>query len=771
MSCDTSTTSGHHWCNLNFQRSSVNLSSNFSIYTDSQSNLISYQVCYGNVGNVSIGGCKGSTVPFNNYFSLVPRDSDLTITRSQQSNINTVNSPPLTNTSSGFSSIASNGGDQFVIVGLEVATYSSSDTSDNFKYNQNDIGKLTAVYYASLKDVTNPSNWWCYSDGEPFINIQNTYQNNDISTINNVGIPIGDHVIDNVANVRQKLIPITQNKYGYVLVGLSFNTNHSNDNNARSHPISILEAVFRNVFDLTDTYIIHLENGLITYPTTVSTTLSSSTVLNNSVPQFIQQIEVVYWDTVEPTVNACQGVDDLAQDAIKVGNIAVGFLAPIACSIIPGSSAFASFLENMTYTDFSYRGIKGFTQVTVVSFPDLQDIINTTSPLTCCQLIYENMYDTDSIESQNCIFKKNLIITQDFPLYYPNSGTSQCYNILQSYCEATTKNSDGSTSYQVTDPLCGSFCSLGLTQNSFGQNITSSNCDNAINAYCNNPNFMNKDDNGKSVKDLQATSNDPICACTLTPLNYSTSTTMDQYLLNLPTSLNLVVRNQLNNPDDPTNGWSPNARVDCGFPPCSKSNFKLLAQKQDIQSKPCSNMEQCIGNGFDVPIYSKQNYQIDCVREINNPTQCQPGTLDVQNTLNPKFSLPEITFMPDPLSQQCKSYFKNASQLTLPIGPVPCQKSGYINGPCVNGKQIQYKEITSPSYPANDPTLCDTSDLFNPASCNDQKYITAPDTCPASHTCPMPEEQSSLLALCIIIVISLFLIYIVYRIIKKLMNR
>jgi len=163
-----------------------------------------------------------------------------------------------------------------------------------------------------------------------------------------------------------------------------------------------------------------------------------------------------------------------------------------------------------------------------------------------------------------------------------------------------------------------------------------------------------------------------------------------------------------------------NFRTECSLGACAQSPYKFYEQKLRINETPCNSIEKCLGDGYQIPSTTDNDTSVECNRFVNKNECIFP-------------IVPNITSIVDPLNNECKNLVEGPKIQDIKLKPTECKLSGetvpslktdndrinaakfceyiqdprYPNDPTkkINMLKLTYN-ITIPSTPENDPTLC-----------------------------------------------------------------
>jgi hypothetical protein len=364
----------------------------------------------------------------------------------------------------------------------------------------------------------------------------------------------------------------------------------------------------------------------------------------------------------------------------------------------------------------NHGGFKGFSTVKIVSFDPNNSFYNyQIDDVKCCNMLSDEQYGQNTYEHFYCQIVKNEIVAEGKPNFL-------CKNVLSDYC--SQKDSDGE--YNINSDLCGMFCGLDDT-----------NCDAAINGYCNSRDFYMT---GTNIKSLQKLYDDEICGCTFNPTD---TNVFNSY----PLTVQKTLKQRLNNPDN----ISQDLRLECTLPQCKQSKYKLASQKQALKNKTCTLTESCIGDGFIIPTINETDTSSDimCKSYINTGECIDP---------------PEgvMAIMANPFNNSCKGILKGLS-VDLPMGPQYCKLGEQKPvGDCIDNEQLYVRDVLLPGIPANDPNMCPKPDDYPPQ--REYQYCI-PDEKP-DETPPDDSKLKNMITVSVVIFLIIFLIIFIFRLIR-----
>lgn len=337
-------------------------------------------------------------------------------------------------------------------------------------------------------------------------------------------------------------------------------------------------------------------------------------------------------------------------------------------------------------------GFKGIHSVKTMNYllddGGIYRFIYDTKPMRCCQLIFDQMYETDTIENFSCVNNEDLKVENNYPEALPNDKCR--INYLQPYCNLKTKNSDDT--YNIESELCGKLCAL-----------KNSTCDVGIKNYCDRDEFYTTNSQGIKKKDIMKLYKDPICGCSFSQEGDT--------LKSFSSSVDKVIRNNIK--PQYKDGLSEEFRPECSLTTCANSDYKLYDQKQRMVKKDCTNIENCFGNGFQVPILTNKNTEVDCVKFNQLDGECiQPIE-------------PNISLIPDQFTTSCRNIIKSPPS-PFRTKPTECVLTNFRDPFAgmneeekkIKALQICYKkpngmlyykkekEILIPAIPYDDKNLC-----------------------------------------------------------------
>ena len=558
------------------------------------------------------------------------------------------------------------------------------------------IKRIMGVYYCKVENLIKQSEWNAYNEDYGLIDLT-TYQTKPIYS--EVG-PSKKYVGDGSQFGRQFLL--RGSFQDSAICGVYYNI--KNNRNVGRTVLNGICFAFRRFYDLNSPteYIGVLDGEQRTFTEAQLNNWSSFTEARRG--EFISQIEFAYTniEPVDRKISAAILRDALTTakpEAIAIIGAAYLVILPLAPILLPIIGfAIATGMDLITVrVQPEDIGVKGITQVRMINYNlknRLYSWIEQTNNLQCCNLLSDQQYDAESIESYVCRANKNFTVKNDFPNSYPNDNCR--INILEPYCNSKTLNQDGELN--IAGDLCGAVCALNNT-----------NCDTGIKTYCNSGEFIEKDASGIERGEIMKKLKDPICGCMFDdePSNFllSFSSSVDDFI-NKKIFPNF--KDQLSKP----------FRKECTLASCKKSNYKLFDMKKALVDKKCTETELCFGNGFQIPFTSDNNTKVDCKRYMGGKFNCitKPEDGGLQ---------PNITVITDPLKQSCKNIMDKQPD-TFKFEPAECElteswqprsiteedKENIVkSGLCYkkpNGvwKYKATKKIKINSTPSGDPNLC-----------------------------------------------------------------